>query len=131
MSGKSSQAKGRRGERELAALLQQHGYDVRPGEPLNYGKEADLVGLPKIHVECKRCQQVRLETWMEQATKDAQRFQDGVPTIFHRKDRSPWLVTMSLENWLQLYEQAMSCQCGRHCSEEKSGKNQKIMEKES
>lgn len=118
---RKSQAKGRRGERELAALLQQHGYDVRPGEPLNFGMEPDLVGLPKIHVECKRCQQVRLETWMEQATKDAQRFQDGVPTIFHRKDRSPWLVTMSLESWLQLYEQATSCKCGGACSSAETG----------
>lgn len=130
MSGRRSQTKGRRGERELAALLQQHGYDVRPGEPLSYGQEADVVGLPHIHCEVKRCQQVRLETWMEQATKDAQRFQDGVPTIFHRKDRSPWLVTMPLENWLQLYGRAMSCKCGGRCSEAKSKKNQKIIEKE-
>lgn len=112
-----SQRKGRRGECELAHILQGYGFDVRPGEPLNYGEEPDLVGLPHIHCEVKRCQQVRLETWMEQATKDAQRFQDGVSTIFHRKDRSPWLVTMPLENWLQLYGRAMSCKCGGHCSE--------------
>lgn len=39
---------------------------------------------------------------MKQATRDAKRFQDGVPAVFHRRNREPWLVTMQLEDWLGL-----------------------------
>lgn len=105
-TGKKSQAKGRRGEIELAGILQEYGYNVKPADPLNYGTIPDLTGLPGVHIECKRCEQLRLSEWMAQAERDAQRFQDGAPTIFHRKSRSPWLVTMRLVDWLNLYERA-------------------------
>ena len=102
MSGRSSQAKGRRAERELAALLQQHGYDVRPGEPLNYGKEPDIVGLENIHIEVKRRETVNLSAALEQAQRDAARF-GGLPTVFHRANRQSWRVTMALSDWMELY----------------------------
>ena len=57
---KRSQAKGRRAEIELAGLLQERGYNVRPGEPLNFGREADIVGLAGIHCELKRREGVDL-----------------------------------------------------------------------
>lgn len=118
MSGRRSQTKGRRGERELAALLQQHGYDVRPGEPLNYGEEPDLVGLPQIHIECKRCEKLRLSEWMTQSEQDAQRFQDGAPAVFFRRSREPWCVVMKLEDWIGLYSRATSCKCGGRCKKD-------------
>ncbi len=43
MSGKASQRKGRTAELDLVRILQGYGYNVRPGNPLNYGKEADVV----------------------------------------------------------------------------------------
>ena len=103
ITGKQSQAKGRRGELELAHILQGYGYDVQPGRAQSYGKEPDLSGLPGIHMEAKRCEQVRLSQWMAQAQRDAEKFQDGVPAVFHRCSRSPWLVTMRLGDWLALY----------------------------
>lgn len=112
--GKMSPKKGRAAERELAALLQQHGYDVRPGTALNYGQEPDLVGLPMIHCECKRRENVNLSAALEQAQQDAERFRDGLPAVFHRKNREKWRVTMALSDWLQLYEKAV-CRCGEHC----------------
>ena len=53
-TSKRSQAKGRRAEIELAGLLRERGYDVRPGEPMSFGREPDLVGLPGVHCELKR-----------------------------------------------------------------------------
>lgn len=94
----------------MAGILQEYGYNVKPAEPLNYGTIPDLTGLPGIHIECKRCEQLRLSEWMAQAERDAQRFQDGAPTIFHRKSRSPWLVTMRLVDWLNLYKRH-ECKC--------------------
>ena len=41
---------------------------------------------------------------MEQAIRDSQRMQDGVPALFHRRNRKPWLVTMRLVDWLELFE---------------------------
>lgn len=127
MSGKSSQAKGRRAERELAALLQQRGYDVRPGSALNYGTEPDLVGLPMIHCEVKRAECARIWEWMQQSKEDAARFGDGWPTVIFRRSRSDWLICMELSDWLDLYERAHNCKCGGHCS---AAENQNFSEKE-
>ena len=85
MSGKSSQAKGRRGEIELAHLLQRYGYPVEVGRAQSYGEVPDLSGLPGVHIECKGCEQARLSEWMQQATWDSEKFHDGAPTLFHRR----------------------------------------------
>ena len=111
MSGKSSQAKGRRGEIELAHLLQRYGYPVEVGRAQSYGEVPDLSGLPGVHIECKRCEQARLSEWMQQATWDSEKFHDGAPTLFHRRNRSPWLVTMRLEDWILMYKQAQDSHC--------------------
>ena len=101
--GKASQRKGRAGEIELAHILQAHGYNVEPGRAQNYGTEPDLTGLPGVHIECKRAEQLRLYDWMAQAERDAVRFGDGLPAVFFRRSRSPWLVVMTLEDWATLY----------------------------
>lgn len=101
--GRKSQRKGADGERELADIFRQHGYPVERGGSLSYGTVPDLTGLPDIHIEVKRCEQVRLSEWVAQARYDADRFKDGAPTVFHRRSREPWLVTMQLADWLKLY----------------------------
>ena len=90
MSGKSSQRKGRGGELELSRILQGYGYDVEPGRALSYGEVPDLSGLPGVHIECKRAEALRLSEWMAQAERDAQRFGDGLPAVFHRRSREGW-----------------------------------------
>ncbi len=102
MGGKSSQHKGRAGELELAELLRQYGYEIKPGSPLNYGKEPDLSGLPGVHIEVKRVERLNIGQAMQQALRDAERFQDGAPAVFHRRNRQPWLVTMRLEDWVKM-----------------------------
>ena len=103
MSGKSSQAKGRRAELELAHILQGYGYPVEAGRTQSYGEVPDLSGLPGVHIECKRCERAQIWEWMAQAERDAQRFGGGAPTVFFRRSRSPWCVVMKLEDWLKLY----------------------------
>ena len=34
---------------------------------------------------------------------DPKKRQDGVPAVFHRRDRGEWLVTMSLDDWIDFY----------------------------
>ena len=112
---KRSQAKGRRAEIELAGLLQERGYNVRPGEPLNFGREADIVGLAGIHCEVKRREGVDLSAALAQAAKDAEFFGDGLPTVFHRGNRQRWRVTMELDHWLALYEGKKQEKIGKGC----------------
>ena len=76
----------------------------RRGIPVSYGQTPDLVGLPGVHVEVNRVERLNVPEAMVQAERDADFFRDGAPTVFHRRTRSPWLVTMRLEDWLKLYE---------------------------
>lgn len=101
--GAKSQRKGRAAELELSRILQGHGYDVRPGNPLNYGKEPDVSGLSGVHIECKRRETTEIWKWLAQSERDAQRFGDGLPAVFFRRSRSPWMVCMTLTDWLKLY----------------------------
>ena len=103
--GRSSQRKGRSGELELCRLLQAHGYPVEPGEPVSYGATPDLTGLPGVHIECKRVERLNVLEAMIQAERDAAHsVRDRAPAVFHRRSRSPWLVTMKLEDWMKLYQ---------------------------
>lgn len=106
--GKSSQIKGAAGERELAALLRQYGYDIQRGGFV-FGNVPDLVGLPGIHIECKRVQSLNIDCAMDQSIRDAAKFHDGFPAVFHRKNheagtsKGKWKVTMLLDDWLEIY----------------------------
>lgn len=101
--GKSSQRKGRDGERELRDVLQSYGYQVECGEPVSFGIVPDLVGLPGIHIECKRVEKLNIPEAMRQAVRDSEKFRDGMPALFHRRNRQPWLVTMRLDDWMKVY----------------------------
>lgn len=101
--GKLSQRKGRDGERELRDVLQDYGYQVECGDPVSFGTVPDLVGLPGIHIECKRVEKLNVPEAMRQAIRDSERFRDGMPVLFHRRNRQPWLVTMRLDDWMKVY----------------------------
>ena len=102
MGGRGSQRKGAAGERELAALLRQHGYEIERGG-FCFGEVPDLVGLPGVHIEVKRVERLNVGEAMNQAIRDAEKFQDGAPALFHRRNRQPWLVTMRFEDWMGMY----------------------------
>lgn len=101
--GKSQQRKGAAGERELAALLSAAGYECQRGGSLSFGEVPDVLGLPGIHIEVKRVEKLNVVEAMEQAIRDSDRMLDGLPALFHRRNRKPWLVTMRMEDWLKLY----------------------------
>ena len=99
----NSRSKGKRGELEVAHILQDYGYDARRGQQFSgLQGDADVVGLPYVHLEIKRVQALNLEKAMEQSERDAR---DGeMPTVWHRKDRMPWRVTLNLEDFMRLYQ---------------------------
>lgn len=100
----NSRDKGARGERELSKALKEYGYDCRRGQQYSGANgDADVVGLPGIHIECKRVERLNLYDAMAQSKHDAR---DGEkPAVFHRKDRCKWLVTMEMEDFMEIYRE--------------------------
>lgn len=98
----NSREKGAAGERELASILKEYGYECRRGQQYcGANGDADVIGLPGIHIECKRVEALNVDKAMEQAKSDAK---DGeIPAVFHRKNRKGWKVTLSLEDFMCLY----------------------------
>ena len=100
----NSRAKGAGGERELAKALREYGYDCRRGQQYSGANgDADVVGLPGIHIECKRVERLNLAEAMHQAERDAR--PGELPAVFHRRNGEPWLVTMPLEKWIEIYRE--------------------------
>lgn len=98
----NSRQKGARGERELAKVFREHGYEARRGQQYcGISGDADVIGLPGIHVECKRVEHLNILDAVSQAVRDANTGE--IPAVFHRRDRSEWLVTMRLEDWFTLF----------------------------
>lgn len=99
----NSRQKGARGERELAAVLREHGFECRRGQQFcGTNGDADVVGLPGIHIECKRVESLNIHKAIEQAKSDAR--ENELPAVFHRKNGKPWLVTMTLEDWMKIFK---------------------------
>ena len=99
----NSKQKGARGERELSSKLKEYGYKTRRGQQYcGANGDADVVGLPGIHIECKRVERLNIYDAISQAKSDKKENELGA--VFHRKDRSEWLVTMTLYEWMKLYK---------------------------
>lgn len=98
----NSKRKGGAGERELAGILKEHGFDTRRGHQFNgQTDEADVIGLPGIHIECKRVENLNIYNALEQSIRDAR--PGETPVVMHRRNRDQWKVTMLLDDWLKMY----------------------------
>ncbi len=99
----NSKEKGKAGERELAKKLREYGYDTRRGQQFcGANGDADVVGLPGVHIEVKRTERLSLYDAMAQAISDSK---GDIPAVFHRKNNSDWLVIMRLEDWIEIYKE--------------------------
>lgn len=99
----NSRAKGTNGERELAGILRSHGFDTRRGQQYSgLQGDADVVGLPNIHIECKRVERLNIYDAIDQAKRDTK---GDLPAVFHRKNNCEWLVTMTLDDWMKIYKE--------------------------
>lgn len=99
----NSKRKGSAGEREAANILKRYGYDTRRGVQYSgINGDADVVGLPGIHLEIKRVEKLNLDNAMAQSIRDSR--EGEIPIVMHRKNRAPWLVTMPFVEWMKLYQ---------------------------
>ena len=100
----NSRNKGASGERELANLLKSYGYKTWRGQQFSGANgDADVEGLMDVHIECKRVEKLNLYKAMAQSKRDAS-VNNEIPTVFHRKNRQKWLVTMELDDWIGFYK---------------------------
>lgn len=98
----NSKRKGSTGERELAGILRSHGFDSHRNDQMYVGgKDNPDVSLDGVHIECKRTERLSLYDALAQATRDA----GGatVPVVMHRKNHAPWVVVMTLDQWVPFY----------------------------
>ena len=101
----NSKQKGSRGERELASLCREEGYDsARRGQQFKGGCDSpDVKGLPGIHVEVKRVERLNIHEAMQQSIRDAEG--RAVPIVAHRRNRDKWMITMQASDWFSLYRE--------------------------
>ena len=105
----NSKAKGARFERDLAKKFREHGYDDarRTAQYCgNTGDASDVIGLPGLHIEAKHQEKMYLYDWMSQAVRDAEAGGKGnLPAVFHKKNNADILVTMRLDDFMNLYRE--------------------------
>lgn len=104
----NSKQKGARFERKLASIFRDYGYDARRTAQYcgNTGDASDVVGLPGLHIEAKHAEQMRLYDWISQAKRDAEAGGKGnLPAVFHKKNHAEILVTMRLDDFMNLYRE--------------------------
>lgn len=98
----NSRNKGKRGEREFASLLREHGFAARRGQQFSGSPDSpDVVSdaLAWLHVEVKRVQHLNLTDACVQAEGDC----GGKPwVVAHRRNHAPWLITMKAETFFRL-----------------------------
>lgn len=99
----NSRQKGARGERELAGILRGYGYKARRGQQYSGANgDADVEGLPSIHIECKRVERLNVYDAIAQSKHDAR---DGeIPVVMHRKNDCEWLVTLTIDDFMRIYQ---------------------------
>ena len=100
----NSREKGKRAERMLSKeLTRLSGLACRRSQQYaGINNDADVVGLPFIHIECKAVERLNLRDAMSQSENDAK--EDEIPVVMHKKNRQPWLVTLHLEDFAILYK---------------------------
>lgn len=95
----NSRRKGAKGELELSKYLMKlfPTTEARRGQQFSGGTDSpDVVtSIPNIHIECKRVESLNLGKSYEQAVRDAG---DKIPTVIHRKNRQPWMITLKLDD---------------------------------
>ena len=99
--GKMQRDKGKRGEREVARILKDHGYtDARRGQQFQGSPDSpDVVGLPGFHIEVKRTEQCRLYDYLGQAFDETAA--GDLPVVVHRQNNHGWVAIMDFGDFLE------------------------------
>lgn len=101
----NSKAKGSAGEREFAAILTASGFPAHRNDQRYTGGEGvpdvSAEGMDRLHFEVKRVERLNVSEAYAQARRDAL---GRVPIVAHRRSREPWLVTLTLGDFLEIWK---------------------------
>ena len=114
----NSRRKGVVGEVEISHILNGYGYETRRGQQFSGANgDADVVGLPGIHLEIKRVERLNIDKALEQSIRDtyADEIRQGadlIPVVMHRSNndrkkdstKGTWKVTLRLDDFMKLYQ---------------------------
>lgn len=95
----NSRNKGASGERELSReFARLFGCDARRGQQFSGSPESPdiVIGIPNIHVECKRVERLNLYDAVKQSSRDAGA--NEIPVVCYRKNREDWLFIVKLND---------------------------------
>lgn len=100
----NSRAKGARYERHVASIFRDEGYEARRGQQFSgiHG-DADVIGPPGIHIECKAVERLNLYDAIAQSKRDAR--EGEIPIVIHKKNNCADLVSMEFSEWIKLYRE--------------------------
>lgn len=100
----NSKRKGKSGELELSHILNDYGYNARRSQQYcGANNDADVVGLPHIHIEAKRVEKLNLYDAMSQSISDAK--EGEIPVVMHRRNHDYWKVTLKLDDFMKIYRE--------------------------
>ena len=100
----NSRNKGKTGEREAASKFREYGYEARRGQQYaGANGDADVVGVPYIHLEIKRRENLNIYDAIDQAKRDSKE-NDRIPVVMWRKNNCDWLMIMPFEEWMKFYQ---------------------------
>lgn len=101
----NQRSKGRAGEQEVVRIMKAEGYAAERGWQSRGGGEdnADVNGVPGVHIEVKRTERFEPYHWLAQAQRDAGAEQ--LPVVLHRRNKQPWMAILPLEFFLQLIKE--------------------------
>ncbi len=111
--GRGSKNKGKVGEREVVALLREHGYVARRGQQFAGGPGSpdvihnmEVADDCQIHIEVKRGEKLALWAALAQAEEDAPLA--DIPVVFHRKNNQPWVVILDAVDFITIMKRTQT-----------------------
>jgi len=106
--GKASRRKGQVGERAIAKILTERGFEAKRGVQFKGG-----VGSPDVicaelpfHFEVKHVEKLNLRAAYAQSKKDSGGLK--YPVVLHKKNRQRWLATIDLFDFINMLQVVMN-----------------------
>ena len=114
MSKINSRQKGCVGERQMAQEIERvMGWTAnRMAQHCGDAGDSDILihQLPQVFAEVKRVEKLNVQAAMDKAAEQAEAA-GKIPVLFHRRNRTPWLVTLKLDQLPQFYEMMEAAKC--------------------
>ena len=99
--GRGARTKGGAAEREIVDILRALGWkEARRNFRSGADGGGDVLGVPGVHIECKRRERCDIWSWIAQSEGDAR--PTDIPLVVFRRNRSGWYVCLPFEELLPL-----------------------------